>query len=152
MVPTELVGANLTQDAARVAPSNEVSPRWLLYLLRSQMFFGQMDRVAVGATIRGVNIRDLKRAKVVLPPQAEQQKIAVHLDSAVADLTPLLDKIKTGIALLRERRTALISATVTGQIDVRNWKPLKEPLGEHRNARIYSNLTDQGDVTDPNEL
>jgi type I restriction enzyme S subunit len=31
--------------------------------------------------------------------------------------------LSTAIALLRERRTALISAAVTGQIDVRNWKP-----------------------------
>jgi type I restriction enzyme S subunit len=53
-----------------------------------------------------------------LPPPEEQRAIAAFLDSQTAKLDELGAKIHEAIALLREYRTALISAAVTGQIDV----------------------------------
>ncbi|MFP5211915.1 MAG: restriction endonuclease subunit S, partial [Acidobacteriota bacterium] len=43
LVPEELAGANLTQDAARVSPRSEVYRQWLLYAVRSRAFFGRLD-------------------------------------------------------------------------------------------------------------
>jgi type I restriction enzyme S subunit len=54
-----------------------------------------------------------------IPDLAEQKEIAGRLDREMSDLDRLVDKTKRFIALTKERRSALITATVTGQIDVR---------------------------------
>ena len=64
MVPDELEGANLTQDAARIAHTRATNGRWLAYALRSKHVFSQLEAGALGATIKGINIRDLKRARI----------------------------------------------------------------------------------------
>jgi type I restriction enzyme S subunit len=119
IVPDEIEGANLTQDAARISPGPAVFGRWLLYALKSKTTFAQLDAGAMGATIRGINIRDLKRAVVQVPPLAEQQDIADYLDRETAKIDALVRKVREHIEKLREYRTALISAAVTGKIDVR---------------------------------
>ena len=55
-----------------------------------------------------------------VPPLAEQRAIADHLDRETARIDALSAKNDRLIALLREKRTALISAAVTGKIDLRN--------------------------------
>ncbi len=119
MIPEELEGANLTQDAARVAYSDNSNGLWLLYLLKSRAVFAQLDAGALGATIRGINIRDLKRALVPVPPRTEQQAIAAFLDRQTTKLDALVAKVREAIERLQELRTALIAAAVTGKIDVR---------------------------------
>lgn len=118
-VPAELEGANLTQDAARISPREGVDHRWLLHAVRSSAFFANMDAFATGATIRGINIWDLKRAPICLPPQSEQEEIASHLDRSMTRLNGISENVQTSINRLHEYRTALISAAVTGKIDVR---------------------------------
>jgi type I restriction enzyme S subunit len=54
-----------------------------------------------------------------MPPTDEQAEIAEFLGRATAHIDALVDEARTAITLLQERRTALISAAVTGQIDVR---------------------------------
>jgi type I restriction enzyme S subunit len=56
------------------------------------------------------------------PPKAEQAGIAEFIIKNLEQMAALEDKAKIGIALMKERRTALISAAVTGKIDVRNWQ------------------------------
>ncbi|MBN2560400.1 MAG: restriction endonuclease subunit S [Phycisphaerae bacterium] len=119
MVPAELEGANITQDAARVAYTGRTDGRWLLYALRSAAVFSQVEAGALGATIRGINIRDLKRAVIPLPPQQEQMAIAAFLHRQTGRIDALEIKVREAIERLREYRTALISAAVTGKIDVR---------------------------------
>ena len=57
----------------------------------------------------------------VLPPIEEQLVIVENLDAEIAKLTQLVAEAERGIELLQERRTALISAAVTGKIDVREF-------------------------------
>ncbi|MQA92982.1 MAG: hypothetical protein GEU90_22720 [Gemmatimonas sp.] len=119
IVPKELEGANLTQDAARVAYTTATHGLWLLYALKSRAAFVQLQATAVGATIKGINIRDLKRATIPIPPVAEQHVIAAFLDRETAKIDALITKVREAIDRLKELRTALISAAVTGKIDVR---------------------------------
>ncbi len=119
IVPDELEGANLTQDAARVAYTKATDGCWLLYALRSKVVFGQLEARAVGATIKGINIRDLKRALFPVPPKSEQIEIASFIDAEAGKIEKLSSKVHQAISHLREMRTALISAAVTGKIDVR---------------------------------
>jgi type I restriction enzyme S subunit len=56
---------------------------------------------------------------MVIPPLADQVAIVAHLDTELAKFDTLTAEAQRAIDLLQERRTALISAAVTGQIDVR---------------------------------
>ena len=119
LIPPELEDANLTQDAARVAHTSEVEGSWLLHMLKSLSVFSQLEAGALGATIRGINIRDLKRALITLPPLTEQQALAAFLDRETTKIDDLVTNVGEAIERLKELRTALISAAVTGKIDVR---------------------------------
>jgi len=119
MVPGELEGANLTQDAARIAYTSATHGPWLVHALKSSAVFAQLEAGALGATICGINIRDLKRACMVVPPHVEQRAIAAFLDRETARIDALVAKVRDAIERLKELRTALISAAVTGKIDVR---------------------------------
>ena len=119
MVPAELDGANLTQDAARVAYTQTTHGHWLMYALRSNIAFSQLEAGALGATIKGINIRDLKRVLIPVPSKCEQERIAGCLDTATARTSALAGKVHEAIEHLREFRATLISAAVTGKIDVR---------------------------------
>ena len=123
VVPNELEGANLTQDAARIGYTEGTHGRWLLYALRSGGVFGQLEAGALGATIKGINIRDLKRALVPVPAKTEQVEIASFLDTEAGRIEMSSLKIAEAIGHLKEFRTALISAAVTGKIDVREATP-----------------------------
>ena len=120
VVPDELEGANLTQDAARVAYTKATHGHWLLYALRSKGVFGQLEAGALGATIKGINIRDLKRARIPVPPRSEQPEIASFLTAEARKFEGLSSMMRSAINHLKEYRTALISAAVTGKIDVRD--------------------------------
>ena len=119
VVPDELEGANLTQDAARVSYTSEYYGNWLLFALRSNQVFAQLEAGALGATIRGINIRDLKRALIPVPPKDEQVEIANFLTARTAGIEELIRRVAEGIERAREFRSALITAAVTGKIDVR---------------------------------
>ncbi|MBV0934766.1 restriction endonuclease subunit S, partial [Marinobacterium sp. A346] len=58
-------------------------------------------------------------APVALPPPEEQAAIAATLDRETARIDTLIGKVKQSITLLKERRSAFITAAVTGQIDLR---------------------------------
>lgn len=71
------------------------------------------------------------------PCLAEQQTIASFVDSTLAQFDALTLRGEQGIALLKERRSALISAAVTGKIDVRGWQPparAQAPIAELEEA------------------
>ena len=56
---------------------------------------------------------------IVVPDVAEQAAIAAYLDAETAKLDALVDKVEEAVERLQEYRTALITAAVTGKIDVR---------------------------------
>ena len=68
-------------------------------------------------------MEDLYSFRVAVPPVGEQNQIADYLDSTVSRFDELIGEGVNGINLLLERRSALISAAVTGKIDVRGWQP-----------------------------
>jgi len=118
-VPSELEGANITQDVARVAVARENSASWVRWALLAPAVREELASGSLGAAVRGVNIFDLKRAKLPTPPAREQASIAAFLDHEITKIHALTAEAQLAIDLLHERRSALISAAVTGQIDVR---------------------------------
>jgi type I restriction enzyme S subunit len=65
---------------------------------------------------------EFERMKIAIPELQEQIKIVNQLKETIGVVDLLIEKANCGIELLNERRTALISAAVTGKIDVRNWQ------------------------------
>ena len=66
-----------------------------------------------------INAEELGGFVAMMPLYAEQRAIAAFLDRETTCIDALTEKVKKSIALLREYRTSLISAAVTGKIDVR---------------------------------
>ena len=81
----------------------------------------QLKFLSNATTIDVIYSENLKNVTIALPPTYEEQKrIIAFLDQETAKINTLIEKCETAIELLKERRTALISAAVTGNIDVRN--------------------------------
>ena len=62
-----------------------------------------------------------KNVRIAMPDKDEQLAICEYIEHVTAGFDALADEAERAIELLQERRTALISAAVTGKIDVRNW-------------------------------
>src|ERR1017187_1723844 len=83
------------------------------------IFITQIDLLKAGATIQHFGPTHLSQMTIVRPPIEEQESIAAHIDYETACLDHLTIEANRAIDLLQERRAALISAAVTGKIDVR---------------------------------
>jgi len=90
------------------------------------MLLADSFQLAVKSNIHGgvnqnIHAEDIKETFVCCPPLNEQQKISAFLNDMCAKYNLLIDKATNVIELMRERKTAVISAAVTGKIDVRDW-------------------------------
>ncbi len=65
-------------------------------------------------------MNDVRSLECAVPPLPEQQAIATYLDQETTKIDRLIAKVETAIERLQEYRSALITAAVTGQIDVRD--------------------------------
>lgn len=120
LLADDLDGANLTQDTVRVACDRRVvDPHYLVWALASREVRDYWDIEIMGATFRRLNLGTLARTPIPLPPLNEQRTIVAHLQDQTARIDALVTEIDRFIHLSRERRGALITAAVTGQIDVR---------------------------------
>ena len=99
--------------------SDDIDPKYLLFLFRGPMQ-QEFERLTMGATIRTIGMPDVNDFRVPLPPIAEQRAIVAHIERVRSAIDSLIAKIRQHIEKLREYRTALISAAVTGKIDVRD--------------------------------
>ena len=92
-------------------------PRFLLYMLihMSPLFLLH----SIKSAVPGVDRNDVHADHTAVPHLSEQHAIAVFLDHETAQIDALIAKIHEAVDRLKELRTALISAAVTGKIDVR---------------------------------
>jgi type I restriction enzyme S subunit len=107
----------INQRVCAIRPTG-ASPRYLAFMLDRNPWFLQNDD---GLNQTHLSVSDFRKMPIVLPPQGDQDAIAQRLDSLVAISAHLIAHAETCITLLQERRAALISAAVTGQIDVRGF-------------------------------
>jgi type I restriction enzyme S subunit len=118
-VPAFLDGANLTQGTAKISPGDRLDSDFLFFSFNSQYCQIHIDRVAKGVTFREITLDALRRVPLILPPRKDQEAIVTYLKKALPAFDDLVADAQRAINLLQERRTALISAAVTGQINVR---------------------------------
>lgn len=93
-----------------------------LTFLSEFLRFMNLGQYSVSAAQPGISVERINRLKIAIPPQNEQKCIGDEIKAYVYKFDTLTTKAETMIKTLKERKTALISATVTGKIDVRNWQ------------------------------
>jgi type I restriction enzyme, S subunit len=86
----------------------------------------QLNLASTSTAQPKLNKDNVKSCFIVLPPINEQEKILEFIDGDTGRLDTLLAEAQRAIDLLKERRTALISAAVTGKIDVRGLVAMQE--------------------------
>ena len=106
-----------TQDFANWVCGSQLEPFYLLYCFRAMS--GEFVRLKMGSTHNTIYMPDIQKLAIPVPPRVEQGVIVSMIRARTGQIDELIDSATSGIGLLAERRTALITAAVTGQIDVR---------------------------------
>lgn len=116
--------AIITQDVVRIRVNKQLCDAYYLScLLNSTYGKAIVDDISVESTRKRFGLGDYKQLKIPLPPLDEQIQLASWIRDQCDKLDMLNTKAKCTIDLMQERRTALISAVVTGKIDLRGWTP-----------------------------
>lgn len=103
------------------ADKEKALPAFMDLLLQSSLVKEQVESFVKGAALRRLSIQNLEKVFGVFPTLSEQLMISDYIYAQLNRLDVLESKAVAQIQLLEERRTALISAAVTGKIDVRDW-------------------------------
>ena len=115
VVPSELEGANCA-SMMLIRQASSFDSFWLCYAMNSGIGRCQIEQVQYGAAQKQFNISHAVDFFFPFPPLLEQRSISYYLDKETARLSGLTSIVRKNVELLHERRTALISAAVTGQI------------------------------------
>ena len=100
--------------------NRDMDNRYLLYLLLSQPLIALADASSVGTKMPRTSWQEIGSVVVPVPSVEDQHAISSFLDRATTRIDALTQQASTLIERLREKRQALITAAVTGQIDVRD--------------------------------
>lgn len=107
-------------------PISEDISRYVEQLLRTGCAVEEMRKNSYGITDFRLRLYwdQFKNIRIAVPPESERQKIMLRIDSLISESDALKNEADILINILQERRSALISAAVTGKIDVRGWQLL----------------------------
>ncbi|MCX4776745.1 restriction endonuclease subunit S [Streptomyces sp. NBC_01264] len=108
----------------RVRRSGHVPVEWLMYWLRLAKHVGVFEADGNIATIPHLTGEQLREYRIPIPPDGDSRVVA--LNHEVRDLLSLVKRLDQAQALLAERRQALITAAVTGQLDVTTARPARD--------------------------
>jgi len=120
VVTKELEGSNCA--SVIVIRCGDYNSDWLCAAMNMWVGRQQVELVSYGAAQKQFNVADAIEFVFPVPPKQEQNDIAEYVEKALTRFNTLSELAYKQIELLQERRTALISAAVTGKIDVRNWQ------------------------------
>ena len=101
-------------------PNQNLLSEFAERLLISSEFIDAINSSTYGTKMPRASWEYFSSMSIPLPPKHEQVQISNYLENAIKEMDDLIAKSNHAVSLLQERRTALISAAVTGQIDVRN--------------------------------
>ncbi|WP_165401209.1 restriction endonuclease subunit S [Herbihabitans rhizosphaerae] len=120
VIDGDWVGAYVSQHVALCRLERDrVDPRFIGWFMLTTTGQDQLNEGAAGGTKMQLALDDIRGLRVPTAPIEQQRRIASHLDRQTAKIDALVAETERFIELARERRAALITAAVTGQIDVR---------------------------------
>ncbi|WP_438816656.1 restriction endonuclease subunit S [Stutzerimonas stutzeri] len=124
-VPVAITDVDVTinQDMKAMTPGKKISCDYLLLLLQGvrDAVFQYIDSSAHGT--RKLEWERFELFELPIPSHQEQIKIVSFIEKQKRALEDLAEQAASAIDLMTERRSALISAAITGKIDVRGWQP-----------------------------
>ncbi|XAL29615.1 restriction endonuclease subunit S [Vibrio harveyi] len=107
-----------TEHAVVVYPYTNFNLSFLSEFLR----FMNLGQYSVSAAQPGISVERINSLKIAIPPYREQADIGADIEAKITQFETLRSRAESMIQILKERKTALISAAVTGKIDVRDWQ------------------------------
>jgi type I restriction enzyme S subunit len=99
----------------------KISSAYVMWSLNGGFAYHFLKQSTAGATSPHLNIADIRNVPIFLPPEPEQQKLASYLSQKQVELDSLVLPLERSIDRLQELRAALITAAVTGQLDMKTW-------------------------------
>ncbi|WP_420847149.1 restriction endonuclease subunit S [Metapseudomonas resinovorans] len=121
--PLESTSSNLLANGRHESPSKDTA-EFFFYSLMAAKSLGVFEESDTKATISHLPAEKFRQYRFAFPPLEEQQNIAAVLGGILGSSNETISYAERTIDLLQERRSALISAAVTGKIDVRGWQSL----------------------------
>ncbi len=119
VVDSAALPANVNQHVCIVRPSAAIDPAYLAFCLKSHVVKQQILAIENGSSREGLNYSQVGNLIIVVPDErSEQIRIVKELASRLHELDSLTADARRALGLILEQRSALISAAVTGQIDV----------------------------------
>lgn len=122
VVPDDVAPGIINPRLVRYRCGSRIKPRHLQQVLMSRSHQEHLLFESKGSTMNGLNMQTIGAVPVPIPPLIEQDVILNYIAKQAKQFHALTTEAQRAIELLQERRTALISAAVTGQIDVRGIK------------------------------
>jgi type I restriction enzyme, S subunit len=111
----------INQSVALLRPKATASEVFISLALESSPYKDRMLFEAGGTTIKHIYITRLARMPLAVPPKLERAAICKYVENETVRIDELINRIETAVEWLYEYRSALITAAVTGKIDVRNY-------------------------------
>lgn len=106
-------------DNVILRPSAEFDSMFIVFRFSAKDYFHEMSILGSGATMQRVSRTELGNVRVAWPPLNEQIEISRHIQAETMQIDTLSERVGKSIDLLKKRRSALITAAVTGKIDLR---------------------------------
>ena len=121
------IPVTMNQDMKAIRFSSAVYAEWLSFFIKGYEDSLLLDWRKQGATVESIEHEYLANSLMLFPPEEEARSIIAALGRRLDKFDQLEQRASDAITLLQERRTALISAAVTGKIDLRGWtQPAEE--------------------------
>lgn len=118
----DLLPANTNQAVSFVRLKNVKYSQWLAFWLTTKFAQSTIWMGAVQSAQPNLSMESLGNITLPIPYPEEVEIILEKIQLELQTFDLLIEKAKSAIQLMQERRTALISAAVTGKIDVRDWE------------------------------
>jgi len=110
--------ANVNQHVCIIRPNDKILTKYLYYFLMSDFGQMQISMCQVGGGREGLTFESIKAFIIPLPEINEQQALLDSLETSIGHLNNLAKSTKRSIELLTERKLALITESVTGQLKI----------------------------------
>lgn len=125
---------NIWSPLAVIRCNESVVPEFVLYAMRSRAFQESVTLSWSFGTQQNIGMGVIENLPLPVPAKDEQRAIVRHIKREASKWEELIGESQRAIGFLNERRSALISAAVTGKIDVRNWNPKGSKKARARGA------------------
>lgn len=136
--------ALLNQRMCCLRPRKQITTEYLALVIPKALKF--INDLTLSTTVKHLSSGDLKRLRFPIPGEIEQLQIVAYVEAETAPVNDAITRTEEEIKLIREYRDRLIADVVTGQVDVRGWRPGPDDVVD--DAALAALGDDSEDVTE----